>query len=754
MSKPAKEGAYMPYPGSLLTQHEPAPAPSGRSLLGRLGALIAARRRAVLGVGALALVLAGLFGGPAINNLVDSRYESPNSESVHAAQVLERDFAAGSPNLVLLVGAESGSIDDPAAVRAGTQLAEELAAKPGVRDVRSYWSERSIPTLRGADGRSALVLAWLPGSETTVRDRLAELVPELERDREAITVRAGGSAEVFRDAADQARQDLRLAELIIFPAAFLLLALLLRSLVAAALAMAVAIFTIIGTLALLRAVMVFTDISTFAANLTLVLGLGLGVDYSLFVITRFREELHIHGDRRRAAIRTLQTSGRTVVFSGITVATSLSALFVLPFPFLRSFAYTGIAIVVSGIVGSVVILPAALVALGRRVDRGRRPRRHLTGAFWPAIVTRVMRRPVLAGGSALLVLLLLGAPFLGVRFGPPDDRVLPADAGTRQVYDVIRADYVAEEADAIQIVAPDLGGAPTGGDPRIADYAARLSTIDGVVRVDALTGSYSHGERAARGATTQRFAGENGTWLSVIVRTDRLDAERAHVVDEIRAVPAPFQVTVGGYPATLVDYQRAVLDRLPLALTLVLVITFIILFLMTGSVLIPIKATIANVLSLSVMFGALVWIFQHGNLAGLLRFTPTGTLEASIPILMFCVAYGLSMDYEVFMMARIGELYRQTGDNQRAVLLGLQRSAPLITSAAAILALSFAVYAISGITLMKMLGIGTALAIIVDATLIRVVLVPAALRLAGGANWWAPRPLRRLHSRFGPHESS
>lgn len=586
-----------------------------------------------------------------------------------------------------------------------------------------------------------MVLAWVPGDANEVRRAvLPGLTPHFTRDDGVIQVAVGGGDEVFRTVMEQARRDFVRAELVVIPLVFLLLWLVYRRLSAALVTLGVGLFAVLGSLALLRAATLVTDISTFASNIALVMGIGLGVDYGLFTIFRFREELRRGRTVPDAVRHTVRTAGRTVLFSGATVAASLAVLFAFPFPFLSSFAYAGIAVVLAAVVGATVVLPAALALLGHRVRR-RGPARPETGTFWYGLATRVMRRPLLFGGTALAVLMLLRAPFLGVRFGLPDDRVLPASAPVRQMYDQIRAGFAEEEADAVQVIAPS-------GDPSAtAPYAVALSRLDGVVRVDSPAGSYADGTPVSAPSGV-RFTGE-GTWLSVIPTSERLAADATGLVRDVRAVPAPFEVLVGGYPAELTDYRDGVTERLPLIAGLIVLVTFVVLFVMTGSLVTPLKATVLNVLSLSVMFGTLVLVFQEGHLSGLLGFTPTGSIEPSVPILMFCIAYGLSMDYEVFLLSRIKEEYDRTGDAIGSVPLGIARSAPLVTAAAAILAVSFATYATGRVVFLQQLGIGMALAVIVDATLIRGVLVPALMRLAGRANWWSPAPLRRLHRRIG-----
>ena len=373
-----------------------------------------------------------------------------------------------------------------------------------------------------------------------------------------------------------------------------------------------------------------------------------------------------------------------------------------------------------------------------------------------------MRRPVPIALAVVAFLVLLGTPFLGVRFGLPDDRVLPASAEGRQVADAIRDNFATDESSALSVVAPG------SGDPRahLADidgYAAALSRLDGVERVDALTGTYAGGARlqgplpaaadAAIAPEARRFAAADGTWLSVVPSVEPFSAAGEELVAAVRDLPAPLGAQVTGPSAELVDTKASLFGLLPVAGAIIAFVTFVLLFLMTGSVVIPAKALVLNLLSLTAVYGAMVWVFQDGNLAGLLGFTPTGTIDTSMPVLLFCIAFGLSMDYEVFLLSRIKEEHDRTGDTVAAVAVGLERTGRIVTTAAALLAIVFIAFATSQVSFLKLFGIGTALAILVDATLIRALLVPAFMRLAGQANWWAPAPLRRLHARVGLSET-
>ncbi|WP_326731340.1 MMPL family transporter [Streptomyces phaeochromogenes] len=717
-------------------------------MLTRLGRLAVRRSRAVL-IGVL-LTFLGLaaYGAGAQNDLDLARWSSPGTESVRAGDVLREEFGTGNPNLALLVTARDGDVDSARTRDAARALAQEVERLPLVTDVTSYWDSDSL-ALRATDGRRALVLVRLEGSATDAREQLGRLSPRLTRTTDELTVQVGGQEEISRQVGEQARTDFLRAELFALPAVLLLLVLVYRRTTAALLTIAVGLLSVLGTLAGLRAIAQFTEVSTFAANLALVLGLGLGVDYSLFVISRYREERAAGRPGPDAVVRATAVAGRTVVFSGVTVAVSLCALLVFPFFFLSSFAYAGVLVVVTAVVGAVVFLPAALARWGHRVER---PAARTSSGFWHRTALAAMRRPLLAGAGVLTVLLLAASPLLGLRFGLPDERTLPEGTSSRTTSEIVHEEFPAEPTDIIQVV---LTKSPTGTTTTATTaatraYAAELSSIQGVFQVDAPSGTYRDGQRTGAPGQDRLTAPEGRVRLALVPTQEAMRGDVPALVERVRDLPAPDGVLVGGYPGETTDFRATLLDRLPLAAGLVLGATYLILFLMTGSVLLPLKATVLNLLSLAVMFGCLVWVFQDGNLSGVLGFTPTGSIEPSIPVLMFCVAYGLSMDYEVFLLSRIKEEHDRTGDTGRAVAEGIRRSAPLITAAAGILALSFLSYATGGVVFLKEMGIGTALTILVDATLIRVVLLPVTMRLAGRANWWAPKPLRRFRIKEAP----
>jgi RND superfamily putative drug exporter len=722
-----------------------------------VGRFTVRRRRWVLVATLLAVVVAALFGGGVFARLSPGGFSDPDAESSRASDRLEEVFDTGDPNLVLLVTARKGSVDDRAVAAEGAALTEKLARDPAIEQAFSYWSLGSAPPLRSHDGSQALVLARIDGDEEKVDAAIEELSPRFTRTDEVVAVDVGGEPEVYRQVSTQIESDLARSELITFPIVLILLVLVFGSVVAAGLPLAVAAISVVGTLLVLFLLTLVTDVSVFSINLTTALGIGLGIDYSLFIVSRFREELRAGLNSNDAVVRTVETAGRTVLFSGLTVAIALAALLVFPMYFLRSFAYSGIAVVALACFGALVFLPSLLSMIGPRIDRLsllRRSPKKAGGGSWHRVATFVMRRPWPTAISVVALLLLLGTPFLGASFSRPDDRVLPESASSRRLQDQIRANFSSQEASALSVVATEAGPSGPKRDAEVDRYAAALSALGGVARVDASTGSYRDGEKVSPPTTASaRFSSEEGTWLSVVPSVEPVSQRGEQLVQDVRSTSAPFETLVTGRSAELVDSKDGIVGRLPLAGGIIAVVTFALLFLMTGSVLVPVKAIILNLLSLTATFGAMVWIFQDGHLSDLLDFTATGAISLDVTILMFCIAFGLSMDYEVFLLSRIKEEHDLTGDNQASVAMGLERTGRIVTAAAALMAVVFVAFATSGITFIKMFGIGMALAVVMDATLIRAALVPAFMRLAGDANWWAPKPLRRLHDRIGLGEA-
>ncbi len=727
-------------------------------VLTRLGLFIVRRRRAILVGAVLFVVVSFAVAGGVASRLTSGGFADPSSESERAAALLQRQFGAKEPNVVLLVSAKHGSVDDAAVRAAGLRVTRELARQPSVGQVASYWSLDDAALLRSKDGRQALVLGVIAGGDDHVNDVAKVLSPKFTRDDAVVRVAVGGRAEVFRQVGDTIKKDLSRAESIAFPITLVLLVLVFGSIVAAGLPLLVGVVAVAGSFLALYVISAITDVSVYSLNLTTAMGLGLAIDYSLFVVSRFREELRNGRSTDDAVVRTVATAGRTVAGSALTVAVSLLALWLFPLSFLRSFAYAGVAVSVLAALGAVVVLPALLAVLGHRVDslrvfRHREPKPVGEG-IWHRVALLVMRRPIPIATVVILFLLVLGIPFLRLQIGLPDDRVLSPSHSSRQVQDLIRSDFTSNEAGALQVIAPGLAD-PAARSAAITGYAESLSRLRGVARVDALTGSYVKGTAVpAPAATSRRFEGPRGTWLSVVPAVEPLSPAGEQLTHDVRALASPIgPVLVAGQPAQLVDSKHALFERLPWAALWIAIATFVLLFLMFGSVVVPIKALVLNVLSLTATFGAMVWIFQDGHLSGFLDFTPTGTLAATMPILMFCVAFGLSMDYEVFLLSRIKEEHDRTHDNVRSVALGLERTGRIVTAAALLISVVFLAFATSGVAFVKLFGIGLALAVLIDAFVIRATLVPAFMRLAGEVNWWAPAPMRRFYERFGISET-
>ena len=726
------------------------------------------RRRLVLALSGLFLVLAGVLGTTVFSRLEAGGFNDPAAESTEAADAVAADFESGPPNIVFLLDALDGDVDSVASSEAGAEVLATIQADPAVAEALSYWSLGSVPPLRSTDGDTALVMARMGGTDTEQIEAAEGLLEDLESYEGAVEVSSAGPLPVNAEVTTTIEGDLARAESIAIPVTLVLLVLVFAGLVAAGLPLVVGLVSILGTFLTLWVITVFTDVSVFSINLVTALGLGLSIDYSLFIVSRFREELAKRpraewNSRDRALVdaalvRTVETAGRTVAFSALTVAISLSALLVFPMFFLRSFAYAGIGVTLVALTTSLFTLTATLAWLGRRVDRfqfaGARERMERSAArptegFWYRTAMFAQRHAIGVSVVVVSFLVLLGLPFLAVTFGTPDERVLPEGADSRVATERLRSEFDTSEADAFPIVVEGVTGAP-----ELDAYAAELSGFEGVARVDSPTGRYIDGAQALPpDALLEAQRSGDSVRLNVVPTVEPISAGAEQLVADIRDLDAPGEASVGGQAAEAVDTKASIAQRLPWALGLIALSTFVLLFLMFGSVLVPLKAIVLNILSLSATFGAMVWVFQWGNGAGLLDFTATGMTDLTTPVLMFCIAFGLSMDYEVFLLSRIQEEYRRTGDNTAAVAMGLQRTGRIVTAAAALLAVTFIAFATSGITFIKLFGLGLALAVLMDATIVRALLVPAFMRLAGNANWWAPNWMRRIHERFGFSES-
>jgi len=721
---------------------KPTPPPVER-VLRALARGTTAHRKAILVVAALFVAVAAFFGGNVSSRLSRGGFDAPSEQSVHAADILAAQFHTGADNIILLVHATTGTVDSAAVAAAGTALTKELAAQPHMANVMSYWSLDSASILRTANRADALVVGRITGTQDQITRREPAIAAALARPDGPVTVEVGGFGPAFHEVDAVVEHDLLRAEEIAVPLTLLLLLFVFGSLAAAAMPLTIGAVAVVGTLLELRLINDVTPVSIFAVNLTTVLGLGLAIDYSLFIVSRFREELHAGRDTASALEETLAHAGRTVAGSALTMAAAAGALLVFPLVFLRSFAYSGIAVVLLAGLAALIVLPAVLALLGPRINSltvWHRSIRPPLDGFWSKTARVVMRRPVLCIVSVVAVLAVLAAPLVHIRLGSLDDRVLPPSDQVRQVDDTLRAQFGQGQTDALQVVAPRVGDTTPA---QRASYAVQLSRLPDVQRVDSASGIYAHGVRLGAPASyLSQFSNATGTWYSVVPKGDGLSLSGERLVQAIRDGPAPFAILVGGQPADLVDSTAIIDHYLPLALLLVTGTTFLILLFLFRSVFIPVKALLLNIVSLSAAFGVMVWIFQEGHFSGLLDFTPTGTLIDTMPALIFCVAFGLSNDYEVFLVSRMKELHGGLG-NDAAVAGGIQQTGRIITAAALLMSIVFLSLLSSGIAFIKLFAVGLALAVLLDAFIVRGVLVPAIMKLAGRANWWAPSFLRR-----------
>ncbi|MFC8373374.1 MMPL family transporter [Streptomyces sp. NPDC057239] len=710
------------------------------------------RSRLVLIVAALAVALMGVVGAGAFDKLKGGGFDDPASPSTRAANVIADKFG-GETNLVLLVRSPDGRIDTPAAEENGQDLVAELKKDERLSNVVSFW-ETNSPDLRSEDGREATVLAHVKGDTTEQRESAIAILDTYSGSyKDTLTVRAGGGAAVGADLSNQVVEDLILAEAIAIPLTLVLLLIVFGSVVAALLPLAIAIIAIIGSFAQLFLLGSVTDVADTATNLTTALGLGLGIDYALLMVSRFREQIAVGVSVDDAVRRTMHTAGRTVAFSAATVAAALAALMVFPQYFLRSFGFAGVGVVAIAALSTLFVMPALLKVLGHRVNGGRMPwtksrRSEAQAPVWGRLARITMRRPVLTAVPVLAVLLLAASPLLNITFGTPDERVLPKDAESRQVSQVLREEFSGSEDSAIFItIDTSVAEAP------LASYAGRLAALKGVERVETSAGTYSAGRPAATGPADSALGRPDAQRISVVSSLTPKSEAAESLVKQVRSVTPPpgTDPLVGGNDAVLVDAKESIADKLPLAVTLVVLTTFLLLFLFTGSVVQPLRALILNLISLGATLGVMTWIFQDGNLSSLLGFTAQ-PMELAMTVLMFCIGFGLSMDYEVFVTSRIKELHDQGADNETAVVNGLGHTGRIVSAAAFLLAVSFFAFGTAKLSFIQMFGLGSGLAILIDALAVRGVLVPAAMRLLGNSAWYAPGFLRTFHARYGLSE--
>ncbi len=712
----------------------------------RLGTYTVRRRRPVLIASVLFLVVAAVLGSGAFGVLKGGGFNDPRSESSRAAELLATDFGQVSSDVIAVL-TPAGSLDDEATISSAADFTRFVAETPGIVSAVSYWDLGRPATLASIDGEHALVLITV--DPTLDEDGADAAVDELIASYKAssdLEVDWAGIGPVFNQIGVQVENDLAIAQAIAIPITLILLVLIFRSVIAASLPLVIGILSIMGTFLALFVIGSITDVSIYAINLTTALGLGLGIDFSLFMVSRFREELAAGLSSDAAVVRTVETAGRTIFFSGATTMLSLSALVVFPLYFLRSFAYAGVATVALATIAAIVTLPALLAVTGTRINSlslGRKPKEmDVDNGRLARMARAVMARPIGVASVVIALLLLAGAPFLRAEFATPDHRVLPEGNPARDANELLRNEFASTESNAFGVVAVDISDGE--GD----QMAVVLSSLDDVGRVDSGGGIFVAGQRVADPISDPAsFRSETATRFNVVPTVEPTSVEGQNLVRTIRDLDGPTELLVAGSAAELVDTKSAIAGRLPLVGGIIVFATLGLMFLLLGSVLLPIKAIVLNLISLTATYGAMVLVFQDGYLSDFLGFTATGAIDSTMPILMFCVAFGLSIDYEVFLLSRIKEEHNLGADTETATARGIQRTGGIVTASALLLAVTFGAFAAGGTTFIKLFGLGLTVAVLTDAFFVRITLVPALMKLVGERTWWAPAWLARIHQR-------
>ncbi len=695
----------------------------------RLGSFIVGHRKSVLITYIIAILVAGGIGSLSFSRLDSGGYSDLNSESAKAANYITDTFKVQDPVALLVIDAGSRSVDDPTVAADVASLEKEVAATEGIKRTLSYWSTGNAPSLKSTDGKAAFLFIYadIENYDFDGYGAVGKVIAEkFDGEYKSLEVYAGGGAVVTDAINSKIKTDLLLAEGIAIPLTFILLAFVFGALVASAMPLVVGVGAILGSFFFTYLLTLVTDVSVFALNLITGLGLGLGIDYALLIVNRFREEMHNGKSVEESAIITVGTAGKTVFYSGLTVMVTLSALLLFPLNFLKSFGYAGVIVTLFAIFGALIPLPALLAILGKKVDKGVTRKSGLApkeDGRWATTARLVMARPVPVVIASLAILIVMALPIANIAFAQVDSRVLPESNRAAISSAVVEDRFASFEGSPIVVILPN--GA--GREDSLNSFLAQAKSVEGITRIGTL-----------------EYAGDD-IRVQVIPGTSSrsLDAER--LIKELRALEKPDGLLIGGAAADFTDSQGGIARTLPWALGWIGFAVFILIFVFTGSIILPIKAVLLNGLSLVATLGVVTWIFIEGNLKWLVGdFTVTGTLDTGSVILVAVVVFGLSMDYELFLLSRIREEHLLGKSNVEAVATGLQRSARIITAAALLLAVVFAAFITSGVTSIKMLGFGVAFAVLLDATLVRALLVPALMRLFGERNWWAPKSLRRF----------
>ena len=692
----------------------------------KLGLLIVTRKKFIFTLFISLILTAGAIGSSVFGKLDSGGYSDPNSDSAKVFEYLTDEFKVKDPAIVLVVETKNG-ITSPDASASASKLESQIKLEPGVESTLSFWSSGGAPSLKSSDGNSAFLFIYSESIEWDEVQNLGKRMQEkYEGDYETLKVYASGTGVFAHAINTKIADDLKLSEAISIPLTFIFLVFVFGSLVASAMPLLVGVSAILGSLLVMYLLTLFTGVSVFALNLITGLGLGLGIDYSLLMVNRFREELHAGKSVEEAVRKTVSTAGKTVFYSGLTIVITLASLMLFPLMFLKSFGYAGVTVVIMAVLGSLVGLPALLAILGTRINKAVVRKGAITPkqeGRWAQTARFVMRRPVAVVTLSLILLTVLAAPIKDIVFTQVDSRVLPASNPAAAASQIISERFPGQEGNPIEIVVPN-GAQITS---QIDKFTSEVAKVDGIVRIGPLQ-TYGNDVRVTA-------IHEMGP------RTP--DAER--LINEIRDLAAPKGTLIGGVAADYADTQNGIARTMPWALLWIVIGVLVLLFVFTGSIILPIKAVILNVLSLAATLGAITWIFVDGNLQWLVgEFTVTNAVDTGSIILVAVVAFGLSMDYELFLLSRIKEEHDAGKSNVESVAVGLQRSARIITAAAGLLAIVFASFVLSGVTSIKMLGFGVAFAIILDATLVRALLVPALMRLFGERNWWAPEAMKKF----------
>lgn len=694
----------------------------------KLGYLIFKRRKGAVISFVVGILVAGAIGSMAFTRLDSGGYSDPNSDSYKVYEYLTEELKLSDPAVVIIVDSGATDVTDPVVAQKGVALEKKIAQEEGVTKTLSYWTSGGEATLKSSDGKAAYILVYGEGEAFTPESQeLGKLMQEkYDGSYEGLTLYAGGVGVVGHAITKKISDDLKIAELISIPLTFILLVLVFGALAASTMPLIVGVAAILGAFFMLYLFTLFTNVSIYALNLTTGLGLGLGIDYALLMVNRFREELHRGKSVEDSIAATMASAGKTVFYSGMTVLVTLFSLTFFPLPFLKSFGYAGVSVVALAVIGALFGLPPILALLGKRIDKGVVRKAALTpkdDGRWAKTARLVMKRPVSAVVLSLVILGIMAAPITNIKFSQGDSRMLPAD-NPAAVATALQAErFPGQTGTPIEIIIMD--GANKIDE--VNEYAAKVRQIPGIVAVL---------PPATIGKDVRVVA-----YQEMLPRTP----ESQELIHNVRNVDSPIGTLVGGVAADYTDSQDGISRTLPWAFAWIILSVLVLIFIFTGSIILPIKAVILNVLSLAATMGALTWVFINGHLQWLVgSFTVTGTLDTSIVILIAVVVFGLSMDYELFLLSRIREEHLAGKSNVESVAVGLQRSARIITAAALILAVVFAAFVTSGVTSIKTMGFGVALAVLLDATIVRGLLVPALMRLFGENNWWAPKWMQRF----------